>query len=308
MALDYVKTKDRQYLRVDRIGSGPKIAVLIHGIGGSSHLWIPFALSCSKEYTYIIPNLRGFGKSKDVDFLSTTDVLFDFARDIDSVIEHYRGDDRVVVCALSMGAYSMMRYFEMYGTEAVERYMNIDQSAKAINSADWQWGIGGDKHDALFEEFKRNLSEFDAEIEKPFPALDRDLRDCYLSSLSEFFGIAFHRPIEKLVAQHMLQIPFVECVARKAVSADNWESYLFCLDSYQSRDYDFRETMLSLDIPVTLFIGAESEMYPAEGQRDMLRNPRFGSVEFAEGHALMYTAPVQFQREMNRFLMEKQYA
>jgi hypothetical protein len=66
--------------------------------------------------------------------------------------------------------------------------------------------------------------------------------------------------------------------------------------------------MRSLDIPVTLFIGAKSEMYPAAGQRDVLRNPLFNSVEFSEGHALMYTAPIQFQREFNKFLMENAYA
>ena len=301
--LDYIKTHDSQYLQVDRIGSGAKIVVLIHGIGGSSHLWIPFALASSKEYTYIIPNLRGFGKSKSVKFCHETNVLFDFALDINAVIDHYR-TDTVTVCALSMGAYSMMYYFQLYGTLAVDRYLSIDQSPKAINDADWRWGLAGEQQEGLLSRFNTSLEKFECELRKPYAALDSRLRIEYLDSISEFFNLAFHRPLEKLVAGNLLKIPLIREVTARAVYADTWESYYYCLVSYQRWDYDFRVTMQAIDIPVTLLIGKYSDMYPAEGQREMARvNPNIQTVEFEESHGLMYTSPVKFQRELNRFLM-----
>ena len=66
--LELVKMRDNQYLHVDVLGTGKKVVVLLHGIGGSSTMWIPFCLPHLKDYKFVIPNLRGFGKSGHLTF------------------------------------------------------------------------------------------------------------------------------------------------------------------------------------------------------------------------------------------------
>ncbi len=301
--MDRVLTKDLQKLYVDKIGNGKKIAILVHGIGGSSHTWMPYALQHRGDYTFIIPNLRGFGKSKNVAFANTEDVLTDYADDLDNIIQRYKGNGKVTICALSMGAYIAMHYFQTYGTDDVEKYLGIDQSPKAINSKTWQYGLCGFNQDEKLAQFNRLLPTFKSLLGTPFDKLEPDLKAEYLDACGSFFESAFHRKYEKAFAQNMLHMPVISRYARAAVTADKWESYYHCLVSYQKQDYDFRPTMQKLNIPATLFIGWYSDMYPAEGQLSMAEaNPKIKAQIFDESHAMMFTAPLKFTKQFNRFL------
>ena len=298
--MDRVLTKDSQFLTVDKIGTGKKIAILIHGIGGSSHFWKPFALRHRREYTFVIPNLRGFGKSASVKFSSANreDVLTDYANDIDAIVQHYKGDSKVVICALSMGSYATMRYFQLFGTKDVEKFLSIDQSPKAINNRIWHHGLCGRSQERKMTQFNNLLPEFEKLLGTPFNKLESDLKAEYLDAVGQFFESAFHRKGEKLIAQ------VVSKHAGQFFGVKNWESYYYCLISYQKQDYDFRPVMKKLKIPVTLFVGRHSDMYPAPGQLYMQQqNPsHIKAVIFDEAHALMYTAPKRFVQHFEDFL------
>lgn len=302
--MDKVLTKDGQKLSIDRVGRGKKVAILLHGIGGSSHTWIPFAHQHQGDYTFIIPNLRGFGKSKEIKFARPEDVLMDYADDLDSIIQRYKGNGNITVCALSMGAYSTMKYFQVFGTNDIEKYLGIDQSPKAINSKTWQYGLCGFNQEKKLAQFNRLLPTFKGLQGTPFDKLEPDLKAEYLDACGSFFESAFHRQYEKAFVQRMFHLPVVGHFARTAVTADKWESYYHCLVSYQKQDYDFRTTMKKLNIPATLFIGWHSDMYPAEGQLAMAdANPsKIRTQVFDESHALMFTAPWLFIKRFNRFL------
>ena len=301
--LEYVKTVDAQYLRVDVVGTGPTVVVLVHGIGGSSHMWTPFTLQLRNEYTFVILNLRGFGKSKMVTFANKKDVLTDFADDLNAVINQYKQESKVIICSLSMGAYATMRYFEKYGSNDVEKYLNIDQAPKAINDETWQYGIFGERQEMLLDQFNEVLAHFDSSLAKPFDAIDSEIKRNYLASCGQFFDMAFSRPIEQFIVNNIFELPLLGKLATKIVSADIWESYYYCVTTIQDCNYDFRNVMSELPIPITLFIGSQSKMYPMEGQLYMAKHGKqVDVVMFDEGHGLVYTAPLTFAKRFKEFL------
>lgn len=305
--LDYIKTHDDHYVRVDRVGTGKKIVVMLHGLGGGSHMWLPFALANDKkEFTFVMPNLRGFGKSQMVPLYNQEDIFLDFARDLHAVIEHYRGNGKVILCGVSAGAITSMRYMQIFGTDALSRYLNIDQSPKLMNNDRWEWGIGGKPLFPMFEDIGNRVNTLYPHINKPLEAIDEPKQAEFLDALTDFFETAFHRKLEKLVVRQMYHLPILNKLAKKFTQAHNWETYCACIESYRANDYDFREMMRNIDIPVTLFVGEYSELFPPAGQRHMAKNTkRTKIVNFNEGHALMWTAPFTFNRELKKFLSEQ---
>ena len=303
--LELVKMRDNQYLHVDVFGTGKKVVVLLHGIGGNSTMWIPFCLPHLKDYKFVIPNLRGFGKSGHLTFTTPDNVLSDYALDLAELIEYYSPDDKIILAALSMGSYASMEYFRLIGSENVEKFLSIDQGPKAINSKTWKFGIGGSHHDALFADFKELMMRSEVELGKPFYGLSALLQNDFLLNLSKFFSLAFHQSYEQKLLHKIISStnPILRFVATKITQVLNWQSYYHCLRSYIERDYDFRKSMAALDIPITLYIGKYSSMYPREGQEFLATNGKNVSVKyFTAGHALMYTSPIKFAVAFSQFL------
>ena len=273
--------------------------VMVHGIGGSHHMWVPFALPFYNKFNFIIPNLRGFGLSAEVPY-TLNSVIHNFAEDIEDCIDALVPDDeKVILIALSMGSYSSMQYLKNTKGQRVEKYLSIDQAPKAINSENWNGGLVGEKQAFLIPRLERLVNEALKHdyYEKDFNELPAHFRAEYQKCLCEFFTSAVHRPHEKLLLS--LPIYLGVKIALNTVSAHKLSSYADCLLSYIEFDYDFRDVFHKLNIPVTLFIGKHSEMYPADGQRAIAaitKNCRV--VEFDESHALMYTAPFKFLKEL----------
>ncbi len=279
--------------------------VMVHGIGGSHHMWVPFALPFYNKFNFIIPNLRGFGLSADVPY-NNNSVIHNYAEDIEDCVDALvPKDNKVILIALSMGAYSSMQYLKNTNGDRVEKYLNIDQSPKAINSENWNIGLVGEKQAFLIPRLERLVSEAlkNNYYEKNFNELPAHFRAEYQKCLCEFFTSAVHRQHEKLLLS--LPIYFGVKIALNSVSAHKLSSYADCLLSYIEFDYDFRDVFNNLNIPVTLFIGKHSEMYPADGQRAIAAiSKNCNTVEFDESHALMYTAPLKFLKELKKFLNE----
>lgn len=301
-----VKMRDGQSLKVAVVGESPKkykkYVILVHGIGGNHNTWLPFALPFMMDYTFIIPNLRGFGDSGDVPYNKPTDVVRNFAEDIDDLVHAFVPDgDTFILAGLSMGAYACMCYIDMTKGARVEKYLSVDQSPKAINSLEWPYGFFGERHRYGLSPMINVMRDIELYLEKPdqMPSI---VVDEFIKQLGEFFEFAFHRPYEKLAVKLLMwfRLP----VVLKAVSADNIFSYYCCLKSYVERNYDFRDVFAKHDVPLYLHIGKHSEMYPAEGQKHLGRTAKalVQAIEFDEAHALMYTAPLKFYGAFSDFL------
>ena len=306
--IDNVTLANGSEIAVEVTGKGKQVVILVHGIGSSSSMWLPFAYQHPKDFKFVIPNLRGFGKSTAAKFDNPEDVLLDYANDIKALIDHYAPDGKVILAGMSMGAYSCMRYFQEFGTGRVIKYLNIDQGPKAMNSNTWRYGIGGETHEGLFGAFKSLMKAFEPKLGMEFVSLENPFQDEYISQLRNFFSLAFHRSAELSIVDATLggEVPVLRHLARGSTQCVTWQSYYHCLKSYVDRDYDFRKTMAKLDIPLTLHIGRHSHMYPARGQYYMAHHaPLCKVVEFDESHALMYTAPMKFSFEFAKFLSAK---
>jgi pimeloyl-ACP methyl ester carboxylesterase len=263
--------------------------------------------SCLFLFFFISNKTSSFAQTGQVwvTISNPDNVLLDYARDIKALIDEFSPDQPVTLVGLSMGAYSCMQYFELFGTDRVQRYLNIDQGPKAINGVDWNYGIAGNKHNQLFGDFERVMAEFDDKLDIRFKELPKRLQLDFLREVGRFFEIAFHRSRERRAIGRIFsgENNLLSELAKQTSHAANWRSYYYCLKSYLGQDYDFRSTMAAIDIPITLHIGRFSEMYPARGQYFIAHHaPQCKVVEFDEGHGLMYTAPVKFSLEFGKFL------
>lgn len=77
------------------------------------------------------------------------------------------------------------------------------------------------------------------------------------------------------------------------------------LRSYLHDDYDWRDTLPRIEVPMTALVGMQSTMYPAPGQlaiRELV--PHANVVEIHDcGHAVPFEQPRRFVSELGHFLM-----
>jgi len=306
MSLKSVRMRDGQYLVVKILGENKEqnkpYVLLVHGIGGNHNSWLIQALPFIKDFTFVIPNLRGFGSSQDVPF-NKKDVLQNFAEDLEDVIDCVVPQgEKVILAGLSMGAYTCMKFLEMTKAKRVSKYLNVDQSPKAMHTNGWELGLLSHRQKYLMPRMMVIMEEGRQYLETDFDKIPDTFKSEYFDSLGDFFECAFHRPIERFAIKNLARHGNPLLV--KAVCAHKFSSYYQCLRAYIEYDYDFRPMFKTLNIPVTVHIGAHSVMYPAAGQQhiaDIVPNLK-KCVRFEEAHALMYTAPLMFLEEFKEFL------
>lgn len=290
--------RDGNKLHYLDIGRGPT-CLLLHGFAMPAVLWLPTILPLTRQFRFVLPNLRGFGASHTVP-MPQADVLDQYADDLADLISELQLDD-FALAGLSMGACTSLSYLGKYGDSKLRSYLNIDQAPKILNTPDWPWGLCGDKQSERFTDFldlHAKLSK--AGRYRKFSKLPKALRQQLWQKLALFYGDAFYAPQWKRLsslARHELLI-------RRVAPTANWSIYLDCLHAYATLDYDFRPALQSLKVPVTAFVGMESSMYPAEGQlkiKDYATQTRI--QPFANcGHAIPTEQPAAFRRHLKRHL------
>jgi len=82
-------------------GSGPTL-VFLHGFPLDHSMWVTQIRELSPNYRVIVPDLRGFGRSRGV---SDTTTMEDFADDLLGLLDHLHVSEPIVLCGLSMGGY-----------------------------------------------------------------------------------------------------------------------------------------------------------------------------------------------------------
>jgi len=286
-----------------QIGGQPApVCVLLHGFAMPGFLWLPFITPLANRYRFIVPDIRGFGASHQLQ-LNQADVLDQFADDLEDLLEHLNLND-VVLAGLSMGACTSMQYLHRYGTGRVRAYLNIDQSPVILNSQEWPWGLMGPNQAERFEMMLALHRDLDAAGRgQEFFSLPKPIRHRLWGALSTFFGEAFTKQGWKRftrMARH-------EMLIRHAAPMANWNVYMDILMAYAHQGYDWRKVISELDIPMTAMVGMRSDMYPAAGQLKLAElNPGVEIVKFEQaGHAIPFETPRQFQREFAKFLGQR---
>ncbi len=168
-------------------GSGPPI-LFLHGFPLDSRMWEPLMARLQNKFRCIAPDLRGFGEASEE---NRSYQLDDVAQDLYHLIQAKGIQQKVTLCALSMGGYVAMRFVHQYpelvsrvilsnsrgnGDDAAGRKTRLDTAVRAI---------AGDPYDAVSPMYEKLLSERTRKGEPEICNLVQDmLRRARASSIS----------------------------------------------------------------------------------------------------------------------------
>jgi non-heme chloroperoxidase len=298
--MPYVQVEGGGRLHYLDVGYGPP-CVLLHGFGMQAAHFLPFVLPLAHRHRFVLVDLRGFGGSGLLP-LRDPDMLVSHARDLHDVLGALRLD-RPALGGISMGAATSLAYLRHFGFDRVRGYVHVDQAPRVMNDATYRDGVFGDDQAAILGPWSALGDELDAcGRDTPYGQLPKRLRRALGRKLAQFFSYAFHGRVWRASTA----LVRAEVLTRRFLAPENWPLYLDAIRAYQSRDYDFRPSLRRIDVPMHIFVGMESRMYPPAGQIAMREHvPHARIVRFARaGHAVPAEAPIRFTRALAGFLRD----
>jgi pimeloyl-ACP methyl ester carboxylesterase len=293
-----VGTGDR--LHYIDLGRGAPCVVL-HGFGMRAAHFLPFLAPLALRHRFILLDLRGFGGSRHLR-LRDPDLLDSHALDLHDAIRALRLE-RPALAGISMGAATSLAYLRRFGFDGIRAYAHMDQSPRILNDTFYGDGLFGGHQARILGSWGPLLRELEAlGRETPYAELPRRLRRELARKLAEFFSYAFERR-----ALHAATVLVrLEALAKRVLHVENWPLYADAIGAYLTRDYDFRPSLAHVKIPMHVFVGMKSRMYPPAGQvamQDFVPHARVVRFE-RSGHAIIADEPVRFVRAMREFLRE----
>jgi pimeloyl-ACP methyl ester carboxylesterase len=282
------------------VGVGPA-CVLLHGFGMQAAHFLPFVLPLARRHRFLLLDLRGFGGSTRLP-LRDADVLLSHAHDLGDALSALRLD-RPALGGISMGAATSLAYLRHVGFDRIRGYLHIDQAPRVLNDSTYRDGVFGDDQGAILGAWNALGGELEAcGRDTPYERLPKHLRRTLARKLAQFISYAFHGRILRASSVLLRQ----EALAKRVLDPANWTLYLDAMRAYQTCDYDFRPSLPRITIPMHIFVGMESRMYPPAGQLAMQSYvPHARVVRFARtGHAVPAEAPIRFTRALGAFLRD----
>lgn len=296
----WVRLRDNEKLFVRTIGRGRPM-VLLHGFGSNSLHWLPNVLPLRRRFRFILPDMRGFGRSHHLP-IDETRTFEQYADDLADVLQHFHLS-HTALGGISTGAYTCLVYNKKYGFDRISKYLHIEHSAYSLNHADRPHGIFGEKQQQVFDEFDRLLAmASNAGIDTPYWELPQEVRDEMRWSMTRLIGRAMHnRLIQRVVYSAS---PYSEkAFAGRIFPVHNWYAYLQIMQAFM-RGNDTEPALSRIKIPMTIMIGMQSRFFTPQAQMAIRRHvPHAKVVQFRKsGHFVVADEPLKFQREFTRFL------
>jgi pimeloyl-ACP methyl ester carboxylesterase len=293
-------------MHVHAVGRGPTV-VMLHGFAMEGRSWLPSVLPLARQFRFVLPDLRGFGRSHSVPF-ARADVIEGFADDLEDLLDHL-GERRVFLAGLSMGALTSLAFAARGGFARIAGYVHVDQAARIHNDESYAHGLFGPSQTDRFAALRALHALVEPYRDRPFAEMPEALRLGVRSAFVAFFRAAFHAPLFKGACSLVVR----ESVMKRVVPLERWSAYTDCMKSYLDGRHDYTLALAKAHaaepIPLTFMVGDRSEMYPAAGQLELARivqreTSREGRVEVIQfprtGHAVPMEAPVQFVRALGR--------
>jgi len=301
-AMPFLTARDGEKLFVRVVGRG-KPCLLLHGFASDSTSWLPFVTPLSNRYRFFMPDLRGFGLSRRAPLRHACPLTV-FAEDLEDLLPQL-GLHSVPVAGISMGAFTALQSFRLFGGERYSRYMHIDQGLVIRNSAEYGHGLMGRRQAEFFARMQAALERVEREraanAELDYSRLPSEVRAEFAAIFGDFALAAFGRPPVRAALRPFLSWEFL---IRRLMPPEGLATYLQIMRAYLEQDYDLRSTFSALRVPTTVLIGGASRMYPAEGQRAtarLLAHARVCELP-GVGHVIPVEAPVRFVSELSAFL------
>lgn len=298
--MPHYRMPDGEQLFVREYGQGQPVLVL-SGLGMQSWQWHPFLYRFRHDFKFIIPDWRGFGRSSRCK-IPELDAISSHWRDISCLLAQLN-NDRYHVIAYSMGATTAMHGMQ-YGSFSsnIHSYLHIDQTPKITVDDAWPFGLFGKRH----SEFLQLLEKISALLAKnaEIPELNQlnlPDRTALLETWQSFMQLQSGSKAATLLVQRALKYPRLQPYVLPIQRLDYLAWYIH---NYLHHQEDYRDTIRQLYKPTTFFIGEQSKLYPAEGQKiiaSSLGHAR--TVLFKKsGHTPLLSEPFKFSREIGIFL------
>jgi pimeloyl-ACP methyl ester carboxylesterase len=286
-----IQVSDGSHLKFRTLGKGENV-LLLHGFGLDSRQWLPFIVPHMRKFRFIIPDLRGHGKSETGSYLRA-DGLEKLARDIEEIA----AAASVKTChlaAFSMGAFVALQILSKPRSFVVRNYLHIEAGPRFHKGKDWTLGF----NEKLMQPACQMIEVWDdamalqATSSPPRESFQRLLRD--LSGQS--FPQSWIRQLTGLLPLSFFQAPHVDL---------RFVHEFFAFLMYEG--FDFRADLPRITQPCFLLSGRYSQFFPWESQLWM--NKVLDQSELRlypkSGHGLMFSEPVSFQKDFERFLQSK---
>lgn len=289
-------TRDAQPLFVRELGKGDPV-VLLHGLALDSLSWLPFTALHQRHKRFYIPDLRGWGKSRHLPL--DDHYVAQMADDVQDLILKI-GAPKVTLVGLSMGAMVGLEYLKRHGDERVSRYMHIDAPAHLIR-ADNPKVVTPDLIDTGLEMLEESryfdTSNTLAQLPKSYQRKHHKM----------IFGVlrnSLKMPWQRALALSVEYNPVLRNNIARFTSQGCWYSVLRLIESLVNDQYDTREALPLLQLPVTNLVGTHDTLFPLEETQAVTQLFPNAHTEVFEdsGHLLMLTESPKFAKIWREFL------
>ncbi len=219
-----------------------------------------------------------------------------------------------------MGALVAWAHFNRYADSPqhskIGRYLNIDQSPTVQNQSDWRGGVFGEKQTEVFDQFhhvlqatlpylpQQNLEQqgLGERQTLEFAQLPLKVKKQIVELETAFSLMSVQRLPSRLLVNSSGYKP------KRVLDSyqhPTWQQKLRGLQAYLELPYDYRQALSSIQSPVTMLVGGQSQLYDPKWQYKVAEAlPEANVVEIAKsGHAIPLDAPLQFSRALKQFLL-----
>ena len=303
--MPHYQMPDGEQLYVREYGQGQPVLVL-SGLGMQSWQWSPFFYTLRKQFKFIIPDWRGFGGSKNC-AIPDLDAISSHWRDIDSLLQQLNiAPQQLNVIAYSMGATTAMHGMQYaHFSKKLKSYLHIDQTPKIRLDPTWQYGLYSQKQPqflALLMQISSLLST--NQQYQNFDQLPTQTRAELLK-----LWLAF---IELQATNRIAPLLFKKALKQKALQAhllpmQRLDYLAWYINNYLHHQEDYRAAITQLECPATFFIGAQSQLYPADGQKIVANSVKNATAIIFEksGHTPLISEPIKFHQHLHAFLKQQ---
>lgn len=294
-----IVSRDGQPIHYRVIGRGAPV-LMLHGVGMDSRHWLPFILPLVHRFRFYLPDFRGAGKASLV-AVNQADLFQNLAEDIQDLMNHL-DLSQIKLVGYSLGASIALHLHREGEFHRVQNYLHIDQSPCISNQSDWPYGLLGGGQTAFLERLRQLhavLQNHEAnQMVRDLPSVDRKR---VAALLGELLGVAAGNQSVVFLLRQAGKYPRLFARLIGDISMHNLCAYL---QTYFANPHDYRKDMVLNETAMTMFIGAKSPLYQAEGQKafaDTIPNCR--TLIFQKsGHLPQADEPLKFGKELARFL------
>jgi pimeloyl-ACP methyl ester carboxylesterase len=301
--MPYFQMPDQEQLYVREFGQGKPVLVL-SGLGMQSWQWLPFLIQNSNQFKFIIPDWRGFGRSKHCR-IPEIDAISSHWRDLEALIQQLKYPDFTVI-AFSMGATIAMHGMK-YGNfkQSINCYLHIDQAPKITVDSRWPYGLLSQQH-SNFKKLLAEISLFFSALPpiKSLEDLDPASRQEFIKIWSKFVSLQNGHRLSPILWNTALKYDKLQ---KHLLPLHRLDYLAWYINNYLYHNEDYRESLTELSCPTTFFIGENSILYPSQGQKIIANSVKNAKQVIFErsGHAILINEPFKFQREISRFLLNQ---